>query len=158
MEKVIVGIAEGKLAGCGQSLLSYALGSCVGVCLYDRSTKKAGLVHIILPGSSYSVERANPYKFADTGIRRLIQDMEDAGASRRFLTAKIAGGAKMFSTQSVQWEIGSKNVEAVKAMLQKERIPVIASDTGKNYGRTIQFYADDGRLEVRTVKHETIVL
>lgn len=158
MEKIVVGIAEGKTAERGQSLVSYALGSCVGVCLYDRSTKKAGMVHIILPGGSYSVERSNPYKFADEGVRRLIRDMEQSGASRRALIAKIAGGAKMFETRGAQWEIGSTNVEAVRKILAKEHIPVIAEDTGRNYGRTIQFYADDGKLEIRTVRHETVVL
>lgn len=158
MEKIVVGIADGKVAGCGQALVSYALGSCVGVCLYDRSSKTAGMVHIILPGKSYSVEHANPYKFADEGIRRLIWDMEKSGASRRLIIAKIAGGAKMFSTRGVQWEVGSANVAAVKAVLAKEHIPIVAEDTGKNYGRTIQFYADDGKLEVSTVKHKTVML
>lgn len=158
MEKVVVGIGEGKIAGAGQMLISYALGSCVGVCLYDSHIKLAGMTHIILPERGKAVHTSNPYKFADEGIRALICEMEGQGAKKRRLTAKIAGGAKMFSTRGVLWEIGDVNVKAVKKALSQEKIPILAEDTGKNYGRTIQFYADSGRLEVSTVRHELVVL
>ncbi|MDO4275376.1 MAG: chemotaxis protein CheD [Eubacteriales bacterium] len=158
MEKVVVGIGEGKIAREGQVLISYALGSCVGICLYDRISKIAGMAHIILPESNSAVHKSNPYKFADEGIRALINEMEKQGALRRRLTAKIAGGAKMFSTKGVQWEIGYVNVETVKKVLLQERVPILAEDTGKNYGRTIQFYAHNGKLEVRTVRHEVVEL
>lgn len=158
MENVVVGIAEGKIAKKGQVLVSYALGSCVGICLYDRRGCAAGMVHIILPAKSSAVQQANPYKFADEGIRTMIGDMEKAGVPRTRLAAKIAGGAKMFSTGSVEWEIGQQNVKTVKKTLAEERIPVTAEDTGKNYGRTIYFYVDESKLEVRTVRHKVLVL
>ncbi len=158
MENVVVGIAEGKIARNGQVLVSYALGSCVGVCLYDRRGSTAGMVHIILPTKSSAVQQANPYKFADEGIRALIDEMVKAGVPRIRLAAKIAGGAKMFSTDNIRWEIGQQNVEAVKRTLAEERIPVTAEDTGKNYGRTIYFYVDESKLEVRTVRHKVVVL
>lgn len=158
MENIIVGIAEGKIGRSGQALVSYALGSCVGVCLYDRRSKTAGMVHVILPQKSDAVCQMNSYKFADEGTRALIRDLEKLGISKARLVAKIAGGAKMFGTGSVQWEIGNRNVEVVKRTLSQERIPIVAEDTGKNYGRTISFFVDDGRLEVRTVKHKVIVL
>lgn len=158
MEKVVVGIAEGKIAKSGQVLVSYALGSCVGICLYDKRGTAAGMVHIILPSKSSAVQQQNPYKFADEGIRTMIEELKKAGIPRIRLAAKIAGGAKMFSTGGVQWEIGQKNVEAVKKTLAQEKIPVTAEDTGKNYGRTICFYVDECRLEVRNVKHKVVVL
>ena len=158
MEKIVVGIAEGKTAVEQQVLISYALGSCVGVCLYDKSRKIAGMVHVILPEKAVAVNRENPYKFGDEGVRRLIQEMERLGAEKKRLTAKIAGGAKMFGTGRPEWEIGAQNVASVKKTLAEEGIRLIAEDTGKNYGRTVSFYAGDGRLEVRTVRHETVVL
>lgn len=158
MEKIVVGIGDGKIAREGQTLISYALGSCVGICLYDRYSRIAGMAHIILPESNHAVHKSNPYKFADEGIRTLICELERQGAKKRRLTAKIAGGAKMFSTGGIQWEIGYVNVETVKKVLSQERIPIVAQDTGKNYGRTIEFYVDDGRLEVRTVRHEVVML
>ena len=110
MEKIVVGIAEGKTAVEQQVLISYALGSCVGVCLYDKSRKIAGMVHVILPEKAVAVNRENPYKFGDEGVRRLVQEMERLGAEKKRLTAKIAGGAKMFETGRPEWEIGAQNV------------------------------------------------
>ena len=158
MDKISVGIGEGKTAVNQQILISYALGSCVGVCMYDRDKKIAGMAHIVLPGKESAVSRENPYKFADEGVKELIREMERAGASRKRITAKIADGAKMFETASRQWEIGEQNVAAVKLALEKEGIRLVAENTGKNYGRTILFFAGDGKLEVRTVRQETVVL
>ena len=93
MDKISVGIGEGKTAVNQQILISYALGSCVGVCMYDRDKKIAGMAHIVLPGKESAVSRENPYKFADEGVKELIREMERAGASRKRITAKIAGGA-----------------------------------------------------------------
>lgn len=153
MEKIIVGISEGKTARPGQVLISYALGSCVGVCLYDVKNRIAGMAHIILPDRTYAVGQGNGYKFAADGSRKLIEEMCRQGAQRRYLTAKIAGGARMFSTAENEWDIGERNVRSVKQALSEERIHLAAEDTGKNYGRTITFSAEDGILEVRTVRH-----
>lgn len=158
MDKIAVGIGEGKIAADPQILISYALGSCVGVCLYDRGKKIAGMAHIVLPGKLSAVNRENPFKFADEGVRELLYRMERAGAARMRITAKIAGGAKMFETGSRQWEIGEQNVAAVKLALAEEGIRLVAEDTGNHYGRTILFFTGDGKLEVRTVRHETVVL
>ena len=158
MEQIIVGIAEGKTALTGQILISYALGSCVGVCLYDAGKRLAGMAHIVLPSKQDAAKKDNAYKFADEGIYALIKEMTSKGARQSKLTAKIAGGAKMFETQGKEWEIGQRNVEAVRATLKKEGIRIIGEDTGKNYGRTILFSADSGQLEVRTVRHTSVVL
>ena len=75
-------------------IVTYSLGSCVGVCLYDRLTKTGGMLHFQLPESKMSVERAleNPFMFADSGLARLIQEMERLGADKRRLSVKVAGG------------------------------------------------------------------
>ena len=158
MEKIIVGIAEGKTAMCGQSLVSYALGSCVGVCLYDRERRIAGMAHIVLPEKGEAYRRDNAYEFADEAVFRLLEDMRHMGADPRHITAKIAGGARMFATVNRTWEIGDKNVAAVKKALQKAGIVLAAEDTGKDYGRTITFYADSGKMEIITVRHQNILL
>lgn len=158
MGDIVVGIAEGKTAVSEQVLISYALGSCVGVCLYDKERKIAGMVHVILPGRTSAVNRENPYKFGDEGVRRLIYEMERLGAVKNRITAKIAGGAMMFETERQEWQIGAQNVASVKKTLAEEGIRLIAEDTGKNYGRTVCFFAGNGRLEVRTVRHETVIL
>ena len=83
MEKIVVGISEGKTARPGQILISYALGSCVGICLYDVKNRIAGMAHIILPDRSYAVGQENGYKFATDGSRKLIEEMCRQGAHRR---------------------------------------------------------------------------
>ena len=158
MDKIIVGIAEGKTAKHGEVLISYALGSCVGVCLFDRKHKIAGLAHIILPETSFAVNCQNEYKFASEGVRQLIIDMCRQGAEKRFMVAKIAGGAKMFNSAENQWNIGERNVDRVKKTLSEERIRIGAEDTGKDYGRTIAFMSEDGSLEVSTVRQKVLLL
>lgn len=158
MDKLIVGIAEGKVAVGSQVLVSYALGSCVGICLYDRQARIAGMAHVILPGRDFSANKSNPYKFADEGVRELVQEMERRGARASGLVAKIAGGARMFETTKNTMDIGERNVEAVKRSLARAGIRLMAQDTGKNYGRTIYFYAESGKLKISTVRHADIVL
>ena len=89
-------------------------------------------------------------KFADTAIVDMVEAMKAKGARAENLTAKIAGGAVMFQNASAQFNIGERNVEAVRRKLGELRIPVIAADTGLNYGRTVTFFADNGALEVNS--------
>ena len=102
----------------------------------------------MLPDSSAIPSDANKFKFADTAIKLLYDNMIRNGAAASRITAKIAGGANMFSVTSPSLSIGDRNVEATKAALAKLGVPIIASDTGLNYGRTITFNAADGALEV----------
>ena len=148
---ITIGIGEINVCKEPEALVTYALGSCVGVCLYDSAKKIAGLAHVMLPQSS-ATNTGNRY--ADIAVPNLVKDMERLGASKTRLTAKIAGGAKMFESvgTSELGNIGERNVIAVKAQLQALNIRIIASDTGANYGRTVYFYPDDGRLEIKTCK------
>lgn len=156
MERIIVGIADGKIAKSPAVLISYALGSCVGICLYDHQLKVAGMLHILLPYQRVAANQSNVYQFADTGIKKLVQELQtDYGVKRERLTAKIAGGAEMFQQAQAETGIGEKNIKAVKAVLKSEGIPIAAEDIGKSYGRTIVFSAQTGKLEVRSVNRET---
>ncbi len=144
-----IGISDLNVARSPDVLMTYALGSCVGICLYDRAKKIGGLSHIMLPDSSASHGAAQPYRFADTAIPILVQKMVLLGANKRALTAKIAGGARMFSTAA---NIGQRNVVAVKGALAKLGIPIIAEDTGKDYGRTLFFTVEDGIMYIKSAK------
>lgn len=156
MSKTItVGIADLNVVKTPDILVTYALGSCVGICLYDSKMKVAGLSHIMLPSSIQmaNVAASQPMKFADSGIALLIQRMEHMGASRSRLTAKIAGGAQMFAALSTTAiaNIGDRNTQAVKATLAQFHIPIVAEDCGKNYGRTQYFSASDGVMLIKSV-------
>ncbi|RGY96836.1 chemotaxis protein CheD [Clostridium sp. AM58-1XD] len=152
-EFVQVGIGEGKVVRRPVGLVSYALGSCVGICLYDRMNGVAGMAHIMLPSRKVTMDPINPYKFADSGIQYLAKDMLRAGACRPNLFAKIAGGAQMFPANGNAETIGERNIKAVKEVLNEMGIRIVAEDTGKDYGRTIRFYSVSGELEIKSVKH-----
>jgi len=157
MSKTIaVGISDYNIASIGDVLVTYALGSCVGICLYDPVSKLAGLSHIMLPtvaDFSDSRSAAQLGKYADTAIELLIQQMLGSGAVRIRIRAKIAGGAQMFApvNNTSLAGIGERNVIAVKKELARLRVPIVAEDTGKNYGRTVYFGAVDGLMTVKSV-------
>lgn len=154
MGKMIkVGMADLNVCPYPDAITTLGLGSCVGVALYDPTNKCGGLAHVMLPDSTAIRNNSNKAKFADTGIEELIKQMESQGASRRRMTAKLAGGAQMFafSNTSDMVRIGERNVEACKKKLAELGIKVIAEDTGLNYGRTIEFYTETGMLLVKAV-------
>ena len=148
-----VGMADFKVSRSPATIISYGLGSCIGVSLYDPQTKIGGLLHIMLPDSKQSRATDNPAKFADTGIPLMLDEVLKMGASRSRLVAKMAGGAQMFnfSGNTDISAIGQRNVDAAKEILAKHKIRIVAEDTGLDYGRTIEFYPEDGVLEVRAV-------
>lgn len=150
---VTVGISDLNVVKSPDVLVTYALGSCVGICLYDTMAHVAGLSHIMLPSSKLASNVGSEMKFADTAIPMLIKEMERMGASQIRMKAKIAGGAQMFAaiSNSSIANIGQRNVAAVKATLQQLRIPIIAEDTGKDYGRTVYFDGESGMMRVKSV-------
>lgn len=156
MSKIIkVGMADLKVTSSPNVLSTLGLGSCIGICLYDPTSKVTGLAHIMLPSSKAIRNNENVAKFADTAIIKLVEDMGKIGANKRRLIAKIAGGAQMFSfsTSNDTMKIGLRNAEAVRKTLSELKIPIKADDTGGNYGRTIEFYSDTGVLLIKTIGH-----
>lgn len=158
---VKVGMADMNICEPPDKITTLGLGSCVGIVLYDEKTKLCGLIHIMLPDSSKIKNNANRAKFADTGIEDMIKLMEEKGTDVRNIIAKIAGGAQMFSYGSGNSDImrvGDKNVEAVKSILEKNKIKLVAEDTGLNYGRTIIFNPSNGNLIIRAVGKEEVII
>lgn len=156
MENIIkVGMADLQSSRHPCILTTLGLGSCVGITLYDSTRKVAGLAHVMLPSSQQARNNSNIAKFADTAIVKLIEDMLKLGASRSCMVAKLAGGAQMFSFSeaSEMMRIGSRNVASAKELLEQLKIPVIAEDTGGNYGRTIELSSNNGVLLVKTIGH-----
>ncbi|HEX3027412.1 MAG TPA: chemotaxis protein CheD [Clostridia bacterium] len=153
---IVVGISDLKITRSPEILITYALGSCIGTCLYDSQLHIAGLSHILLPESAISKSDHNVMKFADTAIEELVKAMEKIGSSRRRLTAKIAGGANMFA--SVGSSIGERNVAAVKQELTRLNIRITGEDTGKNYGRTVEFHSENGDVIVKSFQHGNKIL
>ena len=148
-QKLVVGISDWKVGRGDDIIVTYALGSCIGTCLYDKTTGIAGLSHIMLPDSTAIIDgHTTRMKFADTALPDMVERMRVMGANITALKAKIAGGAVMFQTANSRFNIGERNIEAVKAALAKLRIPILAEDVGLNYGRTMTFWAENGAVEI----------
>ena len=154
MSNITVGISDWKICGTQDTLITYALGSCIGTCIYDKAAGIAGMSHIMLPDSTTMRDSTvNRMKFADTALPDMVKEMVKRGASIQRMQAKIAGGAVMFPTKNQSFNIGENNIRAVKKALAALKIPIIADDTGLNFGRTVYFNGSDGRMIVRsTVK------
>lgn len=134
--------------------MTIGLGSCVGIALYDLKNKAGGLAHILLHCSRDFPNRStplNPAKFADTAIPLLVQEVEKIGGKRSWLQAKLAGGSKLFMNRKAGESVGEKNVQMVKLVLGKFGIPIAGEDTGGNYGRTVHFFVETGKMIVSTV-------
>jgi len=155
MKKIKVGMADLNTVKAPGILTTLGLGSCVGIALYDRYNKIAGLAHVMLPSSNEIRNNENKSKFVDTGIDLLINMMVEEGAVKKYITAKIAGGSQMFSFNNNRsiLKIGERNVLATKMKLKELNIDIISEDTGGNYGRTIELNAEDGSLLVKTIGH-----
>ncbi len=147
----VVGISDCKVASNPADVLTtYALGSCVGVTLYDPVSRVGGLLHVMLPDSRFRspAREFNPYMFADTGFYALLREVEQAGAKRQRLVAKLAGGANMLGGTAI-FDIGGRNAEALLGYCRLERIPVAATSLGGTVGRSMELVLSDGTVRVR---------
>ena len=152
-EIIKVGMADLKVCKSPDGITTLGLGSCVGIAIRDPITKIGGLGHVMLPDSTAIRQNNNIYKFADTGIVELVRLMELEGAKKARMVAKIAGGAQMFAFQNKTdlVRVGDRNVEASKKALKALGIPILAEDTGENFGRTVIFYPETGDYVIRAV-------
>jgi chemotaxis protein CheD len=133
-------VRMGELAASsasGHVLVSLGLGSCIGLALMDRRLGIAGLAHVVLPEAP-DLAQENPRKFADFAVPALIVELEALGARKPRLEAVLVGGAAMFAISSASLDVGQRNEAAVRTLLEGLRIPVLATATGGNRGRTIR--------------------
>ncbi len=159
MKRYIIGISDLKASNEEGTLVTFGLGSCIGIVLHDKINKVTGLVHIMLPDSKEILNNSNPAKFADTGINKLLEDMIILGANKGVITAKIAGGANMFAaSQAKNLNIGERNYIATLKVLKELRIPILAEDCGKNYGRTLEVDVFTGVVNIKTISKGNSVL
>ncbi len=153
MEKQIsVGIADMKIARQEGILITYALGSCIGISFYDPMIKLGALLHIMLPENNVS-GNVNILKFADTGIRETLRKLYAFGGQKQRMVCKIAGGAKMFEMSGAGGlgNIGERNAQMVKKVLMSEGLRLCGEDTGANYARTMLIDVATGQVKVRTM-------
>ncbi|MEF2144738.1 MAG: chemotaxis protein CheD [Desulfovibrionaceae bacterium] len=142
----------------GEVVKTYALGSCVSVILLDPKTRGVGMVHVALPDSSIQPERARerPGYFADTGLPALFQAMEKHGAAKngQGMIVKLAGGAKVMDHNEV-FNIGKRNVLAIKKILWQYKLGPVAEDVGGNFSRTVAVEVNTGRVTITSAGRES---
>jgi chemotaxis protein CheD len=135
-------------ATAGDMLVSLGLGSCIGLALLDRRMGVAGLAHVVLPASDgHSAQ--NRFKFADRAVPELIQRVLDLGAHKARLEAALVGGASMFAVSASSLEVGQRNEAAVRELLSAAGIPVLATATGGQKGRTIRVETGSSLVTVK---------
>lgn len=156
-ERIKVGIAEYEVTADGAELTTSGLGSCVGVALYDSTNGAAGLVHVMLP-TAEEMDDGKAAKFADTGTELLLEELENVGADRDEIAAKIAGGSDMLDFSEGGSGIGERNVKQVRETLDDHGIPLVGEDVGGDHGRSIRLEAATGDLVVKSANRENTTL
>lgn len=155
MEDILieVGMSEAKMASVPARLIARALGSCVGIVLYDPLKKIGGMIHAMLPDIANARFKSNPDRFVNSAIRKMVEELEKKGSVRRYLWAKLFGGAQMFNfiTSDTVLNIGEKNIEMAREVLSELGIRILAEEVGGTFGRTITLNLDNGKVLVSTV-------
>lgn len=148
---VVVGIAElAVTADPTAHLVTYALGSCIGVTVYDPVAKVAGMLHFMLPTGKVNEEKAadKPAMFGDTGIPLLFRSVYELGAKKDRLVVCAAGGAQIISEDD-HFRVGPRNRTLLRKIFWKNGILLAADDTGGTISRTLTIRNSDGGVSVR---------
>lgn len=147
-----VGMAQMKIAFSPNILVTRGLGSCLGIVIYEPHKKMGGLAHVMLPYLEEAKIKGNPTKFVDAAISLMVDELQKKGCLVNNLVAKLFGGAHMFRSVPLEspFGVGTKNIKAAKEKLAYYKIRIAAEDTGSNYGRTIFFDLNTGKVKVKT--------
>ncbi len=131
-------------------LVTYSLGSCVGIALYDPVAAVGGLIHCMLPLAKIDPQKAlkRPCMFVDSGVAGLLQGLFDCGATKKNLVAKVAGAGSPLGNEEI-FRIGKRNYTVVRKILWKNNILIAGSDIGGTAARTLGMDMKDGRVTVR---------
>jgi chemotaxis protein CheD len=156
MPTTVVDIAALAVSrGRGAVLVTYSLGSCIGVSLWDPIVKVGGLLHFMLPDSNISLEKArsNPAMFCDTGVPELLRAAYELGAVPQRVVLRVAGGAQLFQEHAT-FEIGRRNYLALRQVLARSGLAIRAEDIGGTVSRTMKLDVGTGRLTIRAGQQE----
>lgn len=152
----VVGVADMKIAtGHDDVVVTHALGSCLGIAIYDPVAAVGGIFHVMLPSATVSPEKAakNPFMFVDTGTPLFFKDAYAAGAAKDRLKVKVAGGAALGSGEDF-FAIGKRNFVALRKLFWKNGIMIAAEDVGGNVSRTLHLDVATGRTWIQSMGRE----
>ncbi len=151
-KRILVNMADAKVSGDPRDvLMTYSLGSCIGVCLYDPVARIGGMLHYQLPDSQMDKAKAGekPFMFADSGMEIVIEKLLSMGANKKRIQTKIAGAATM-DIGTKEFDIGKRNHMAIRQVLWKEGMLLNAEDIGGDSPRHMYLNIADGAVIVRT--------
>lgn len=157
--RVIVGVADLAMTDdASVDVITYALGSCIGVTIYDPQMKIGGMLHFMLPSAKVSPDKArsSPLMFGDLGIPMLFKSCYEKGARKENLIVCAAGGAEILDDES-NFKIGSRNRTMLRKLFWKNNILLSADDTGGTISRTLTLRMSDGQVSIRTKGKEKIL-
>ena len=152
--RVVVGIADLAVSATPEeTIITYALGSCLGFCIYDPVAKVGGMLHALLPASELDAARArtNPARFVDSGVPALFKACYRLGAQKDRMVVKVAGGARIAASgREDSFQIGKRNFIALKKLLWKNGVLLRGQDVGGNKPRTVSLRISDGVVVVKS--------
>ena len=149
MPTMVVGIADMKITNDPEAVIvTYSLGSCLGMTVWDPVVRVGGMIHIMLPDSQIDQsDMANPYKFVNTGIPLLFKESYKFGCQKQRMIVKLTGCSQILDDNGF-FNIGQRNLAAARKMLWKNGVLVAAEDVGGNGSRTIRLNVGSGALDI----------
>jgi len=150
--KLVVGVADMQVSrGPDDSIVTYSLGSCIGLCIYDPVARVGGILHYMLPESRISPEKAaaNPYMFADTGIPALFKKAYLLGAVKGRITVRAVGGAQILDAAGL-FNIGKRNILEMRKILWQNGVMLGHSEVGGTVNRTVTMEIATGEIALKT--------
>ncbi len=154
--RLVIGVADLVVsADPAATLVTFALGSCIGVTVFDPVAKVGGMLHFMLPQSTLSEEKAksNPAMFADTGVPMLFNKAYELGAKKERLVVCAAGGAEILDDQG-HFKIGSRNRTILRKLFWKNNVLLAADETGGSISRTLFLRMETGAVTVKNQSTE----
>ena len=149
--ELVVGVGDMKVSNQPEDVIvTYSLGSCIGVAIYDPVAHVGGLLHYMLPESSLDGNRAkkNPYMFGDTGIPALFKSAYKLGAKKGRMKVVVAGGAQILDQKGF-FNIGKRNYLILRKLFWKNNVMIDYEDVGGTYNRTIKMIISDGSIWIK---------
>ncbi|MFW5875007.1 MAG: chemotaxis protein CheD [bacterium] len=160
MGLIVVDIADMRISSNpADTLITYSLGSCIGVAVYDPALRLGGMIHCMLPLSRVDREKSKlrPYMFVDTGMHQMLTKLYEAGLRKARAVVNVAGGAKVMDDQGV-FRIGERNFTVLRKVLWKNGLLMNVQEVGGNLSRTISLDIATGRFSIKsggkTVQYE----
>ena len=152
-KRIEVSMSEMKIAKAPEILITRGLGSCLGITIYDSIKKIGAMAHPMLPDIDKAKIKSSPLRFVNSVIDKMIEGLQKQGCLKRNLVAKLFGGAHMFSfiSQDSVLNVGERNIDIAKLVLQKHGIKIAAEELRGSIGRTIELHLENGKVYIKTI-------